>query len=97
MILTISQRNINGYTDNYIKLQELIKTHSPKIISLQETHIHSLTFTLDDFDVIGMEIESRMKLNLYNVYFSPTMNFDGSVLESLFGECLFSFSNCWGF
>ena len=120
MILTILQWNINSYTNNYIELQELIKTHSTKIICLQETHIHSrlnipinyimydlntsstryggvvilvhkslehkLTFTSDDFDVIGMEIKSRMKLNLNNVYFSPSTNFDGSVFDSLFGD-----------
>ena len=40
-MINIIQWNINGYTNNYNQLLILIKKYSPKIITLQETHIHS--------------------------------------------------------
>lgn len=41
MALKVIQWNINGYTNNYSELQILIKKYNPKIISLQETHVHN--------------------------------------------------------
>lgn len=41
MTLNVIQWNINGYTNNYGELQILIKKYNPKIIALQETHIHN--------------------------------------------------------
>lgn len=38
-MLKILQWNINGYLNHYDQLQILIKSHNPKIISLQETHL----------------------------------------------------------
>ena len=38
-MIKILQWNINGYTNNYHFLQILIKSKSPKIIFLQETHL----------------------------------------------------------
>jgi len=40
-MLKVLQWNLNGYINNYSQLQVLIKNHNPKIISLQETHLHS--------------------------------------------------------
>jgi len=40
-MLKVLQWNFNGYINNYSQLQVLIKNHNPKIISLQETHLHS--------------------------------------------------------
>lgn len=37
----VLQWNINGYINNYNDLLLLIKQHSPKVICLQETHLHS--------------------------------------------------------
>lgn len=38
----IIQWNLNGYNNNYNELLALIKTYTPKIICLQETHIHNM-------------------------------------------------------
>lgn len=44
MSINIFQWNINGYKNNYNELAILIKKFNPKIISLQETHIHDTSF-----------------------------------------------------
>ena len=41
MDLNIIQWNINGYLNNYNHLLILIKSHNPKIITIQESHINS--------------------------------------------------------
>ena len=41
MVFNILQWNINGYINNYSELQLLIKSRYPKIIALQETHLHN--------------------------------------------------------
>lgn len=43
MTLNVIQWNMNGYLNNYSELQMLIKKYNPKIISLQETHIHDIS------------------------------------------------------
>jgi len=40
-MLKILQLNLNGYLNNYNHLQTLIKNKNPKIISIQDTHLHS--------------------------------------------------------
>lgn len=42
MSLKIIQWNIKGYVNNYNELLLIIKEHSPKIITLQETHLCSI-------------------------------------------------------
>lgn len=45
MMFNILQWNINGYINNYNELQILIKQYSHKIITIQESHIHTLVNT----------------------------------------------------
>jgi len=42
MTLLIIQWNCNGYMNNYIHLQLILKSYMPKVIFLQETHFHSI-------------------------------------------------------
>lgn len=43
MTLKILQWNMNGYRNNYNELQILLRTYSPRILCIQETHVHDLT------------------------------------------------------
>ena len=126
MTIKILQWNINGYLNNYIELQMMIKNHTPKIICLQETHIHSLlnipipiNYVLhtvntsptrfggvailahkslqqkrisvsNDFDVIGIEIVSRIKFYIYCVYLAPNVTFSTRNLENMFSSNILS-------
>ena len=49
MYLKILQWNLNGYNNNLHELQLLIKSHSPDIIALQETHLHSDNIKLGNY------------------------------------------------